>query len=139
MHNLGFNVYRETASEKVKINPSLIAGSALLMREALEQHGARTYGWMDRVPASGGLYWLEDVDLNGTRTLHGPVSVGSDTNASIAVTRAITMQDLAHATSVQTSVNPSFAPAHVRESVANPQISARTREIGFHLASKPAL
>src|SRR5213076_849367 len=72
MHNLRFNVYREIGGEKVKINPSLIAGSALLMREAHEQHGARTYGWMDRAPAGGGLYWLEDVDLNGTRTLHGP-------------------------------------------------------------------
>src|SRR5207244_2079237 len=108
MHNLGFNVYRESASEKVKINPSLIAGSALLMRESLEQHGARTYGWMDRAPASGGLYWLEDMDLNGTRTMHNPVSVGSDANPSVSVTRAITMQDLARATSVQTSANPSF-------------------------------
>jgi hypothetical protein len=139
MHNLGFNVYREIAGEKVKINPSLIAGSALLMRESLEQHGAKTYGWTDLAPASGSLYWLEDVDLNGTRTMHGPVSAGSDTNPSIAVSRAITMQDLARATSVQTSANPSFAPAHVRESVASPRFSATNREIGFRLASQPAV
>ena len=139
MHNLGFDVYREIAGQKVKINPSLIAGSALLMRQAQEQHGARTYGWMDRAPASGGLYWLEDVDLNGTRTMHGPVSVGFDTSPSLAVTRAITMQDLAHATSIQTSANPSFASAHVREAVAKPKFSATNREIGFRLASPPAV
>jgi hypothetical protein len=139
LHNLGFNIYREIGGEKVNVNPSLIAGSALLMREALEQHGARTYGWMDRAPAGGGLYWLEDVDLNGTRTMHGPVSVASGTNPSLAVARAITMQDLAHATSTRAAANPSFAPAHVRETVAKPRFSATTREIGFHLASQPAV
>ena len=42
MHNLGFNVYREASGGKQRLNPSLIAGSALLMRETLEQHGAKT-------------------------------------------------------------------------------------------------
>jgi hypothetical protein len=34
-HNLGFNVYREQSGERVPLNPSLIAGSALLMNGAL--------------------------------------------------------------------------------------------------------
>src|SRR6266496_3219660 len=138
MHNLGFNVYREIGGEKVKINPSLIAGSALLMREAQEQHGTKTYGWMDRTPISGGLYWLEDVDLNGTRTVHGPAAVGSGADSVPATTRAITLQDLSHATSVSTN-NPSVAPAHVRETVVRPRFSATNREIGFRLASQPAV
>src|SRR6185437_3000590 len=75
LHNLGFNVYREVGGQRVQLNPSLIAGSALLMRESLEQHAARTYGWIDPAPVSGAVYWLEDVDLNGTRTMHGPISI----------------------------------------------------------------
>jgi len=38
-------------------------------------------GWIDRTPASAGLYWLEDVDVNGTRTIHRPVPV--EANAAL--------------------------------------------------------
>jgi uncharacterized repeat protein (TIGR01451 family) len=73
--NLGFNVYREqNGGERVRLNPSLIAGSALRMREALPQHSGKTYSWIDR-SASGGEYWLEDLDINGMRTMHGPIAV----------------------------------------------------------------
>src|ERR1700722_19869935 len=41
--NLGFNVYREENGQRVQLNPSLIAGSALLFRDSLPQHGAKTY------------------------------------------------------------------------------------------------
>ena len=79
LRNLGFNVYRENNGERVRLNPSLIAGSALLMRAALPQHAAKSYGWIDRSPSAGtALYWLEDVDLDGSRTLHGPVFPHSD-------------------------------------------------------------
>jgi uncharacterized repeat protein (TIGR01451 family) len=73
-HNLGFNVYREQNGSRVRLNPSLIAGSALLMRGALPKHSGKTYSWIDSSPTAGtGQYWLEDVDVNGTRTMHGPV------------------------------------------------------------------
>jgi len=135
LHNLGFNVYRESAGEKIRLNPSLIAGSALLMRETLEQHGAKTYGWIDAAPGSGGLYWLEDVDLNGTRTMHGPVSVQSIAPAPQAMVRAATIQDLAHTLQPPTS----DARAQIREAVARPRISAAEQSIGFQLASQPAV
>ncbi|MFZ0759792.1 MAG: C25 family cysteine peptidase [Candidatus Sulfotelmatobacter sp.] len=74
-HDLGFNVYREQNGERVQLNPSLIAGSALLMSGALPKHSGKTYAWIDSSPGSGsGAYWLEDVDVNGTRMLHGPVT-----------------------------------------------------------------
>jgi hypothetical protein len=77
-HNLGFNIYREQNGNRMQLNPSLIAGSALLMRGALPKHSGRTYSWIDPQPArAGGTYWLEDVDVNGTRTMHGPVLVDS--------------------------------------------------------------
>ena len=76
--NLGFNVYREQNGGRVRLNPSLIAGSALLMTGALPKHSGKTYSWIDSSSASGtGAYWLEDVDVNGTRVLHGPVTAAS--------------------------------------------------------------
>ena len=81
-HNLGFNVYREQNGNRVRMNPSIIAGSALMMSGALPKHGGRSYVWMD--PSAGvsdASYWLEDVDVRGSRTMHGPVSatVGAPT------------------------------------------------------------
>jgi uncharacterized repeat protein (TIGR01451 family) len=158
VHNLGFNVYREVAGQKVRINPSLIAGSALLMRDTVEQHGAKTYGWMDSSPASSGLYWLEDLDLNGTRTLHGPVQIEQQ-GTTPSASRTITVQTSARITSAgmpQLSASPratsfssatysdlarsrSLAPVHVRETVARPRITPSTRAMGFQLASQRAV
>ena len=74
-HNLGFNVYRDQDGNKVRMNPSPIAGSALLMSGALSRHAARSYAWIDpSTTLTGSSYWLEDIDVNGTRTMHGPVS-----------------------------------------------------------------
>jgi uncharacterized repeat protein (TIGR01451 family) len=83
-HNLGFNVYREQNGQRVQLNPSLIAGSALLMRGTLPKHSAKTYSWIDSSPSAGGSYWLEDVDTNGTRTLHGPVAAEAATSSPSA-------------------------------------------------------
>jgi uncharacterized repeat protein (TIGR01451 family) len=137
LHNLGFNVYREVAGEKVRLNPSLISGSALLMREVLEQHGAKTYGWIDHNPSAGALYWLEDVDLNGTRTWHGPVS--AQTNAPLHQVKAqpMTMAELAQASAAVPSGLGDTG--NVRESVARPVITGNTQEIGFRLAAQPAV
>jgi uncharacterized repeat protein (TIGR01451 family) len=74
-HNLGFNVYREQNGQRLRLNSSLIAGSALLMSGALPKHSGKTYAWIDSSSSSdSGAYWLEDVDVNGTRALHGPVT-----------------------------------------------------------------
>ncbi|MGB2642846.1 MAG: C25 family cysteine peptidase [Candidatus Acidiferrum sp.] len=74
VRNLGFNVYRVEGSSRQRLNPSIIAGSALRIRGALPQHAAKTYQWFDPSGTAQAVYELEDVDLNGTRTTHGPVS-----------------------------------------------------------------
>jgi uncharacterized repeat protein (TIGR01451 family) len=77
-HNLGFNVYREQNGNRVRMNPSVIAGSALLMSGALPKHAGRSYAWIDTsADVPGASYWLEDIDVNGTRTMHGPISVSA--------------------------------------------------------------
>ena len=85
VHNLGFNIYREQAGERVRLNSSLIAGSALLMKGALPKHSGRTYTWIDSSAGAGNSpYWLEGVDVNGTRILHGPVSATASASSPIA-------------------------------------------------------
>jgi hypothetical protein len=141
LHNLGYNVYRDVGGVKAKVNPSLIAGSALLFHNDLPQHGAKSYGWIDSSPVPGAVYWLEDVDLNGARTMHGPVSVES---ASVPVHPPVSpsISSLARAR-VQAGTNFVSAPsagAHVLERTIHPKvISSAAQRIGFQLAAKPAV
>ena len=76
LDNLGFNLYRaaavgEIGAERVQLNDTLIRaahpGSPL---------GA-SYEFNDETvrPGMTYLYWLEDVDIYGAATLHGPISV----------------------------------------------------------------
>ncbi len=74
VRNLGFHVYREDAQGRHQLDPSLIAGGALLLRGGQPQHPARTYQWFDPQGGSGSSYVLEDVDLSGVHNTHGPVS-----------------------------------------------------------------
>src|SRR5262249_47441526 len=64
----------EDATGRHRLNPSLIAGSALVLRGGQPQHAAKTYQWIDTgSPVSA--YWLEDVDLSGAKILHGPADL----------------------------------------------------------------
>ena len=150
LHNLGFNVYRDVNGEKIRLNSSLIAGSALLMRDTVEQHAAKTYRWIDNSPNADASYWIEDVDLNGTRTLHGPISSESlaaniAANASaVAIARSAMIQDLATqaklASGSDVAITASTPPtARVRQVLANPKPNAVSKEFGFKLAASPAV
>ncbi len=75
--NIGFHLYREDSSGRHRVDPSLIVGSALLLRGSRPQHAAKTYRWLDSQATADGTYWIEDVDINGTKTLHGPTNVQS--------------------------------------------------------------
>jgi uncharacterized repeat protein (TIGR01451 family) len=73
--NLGFNIYREIGGQRVQVNKGLIAGSALTSKKHNETTD-RTYRLIDKLAASTTFaqYWLEDVDIRGVHTLHGPVT-----------------------------------------------------------------
>ena len=135
-HNLGFNVYREVGGAKIQLNPSLIAGSALLMNEVQQMHGAKSYAWIDRSPVAGAQYWLEDVDLNGARIMHGPIAVSSGPPSPQAFARAAS----GNSSALTVSATVSFgSTARIREAVANPRPSASTLNTGFQLAAGPAV
>ena len=70
--NAGFNIYRaeEGSEERVKINDSLIPA------KGNETAGAK-YAYTDKGVEDNVtyLYWLEDVDLSGSASEHGPLKV----------------------------------------------------------------
>lgn len=74
--NLGFHIYREQGGELYRLTSSLVAGSAFLTGQGASFTAGRSYAWMDTSPEGEGpgRYWLEDWDLGGKRTMHGPVS-----------------------------------------------------------------
>ncbi len=72
--NLGFNVYRDEAGKRTRLNEQLVAGSALVAGEHNALTAGKSYAWWDGV-TSGKRdfeYWLEEIDLNGESTWHGP-------------------------------------------------------------------
>ena len=70
--NLGFNLYRDQNGQRARVNPQMIAGSALMTGATLR--AGRSYAWLDKSNDGGdGEYWLEEVDLNGQREWHGPI------------------------------------------------------------------
>jgi uncharacterized delta-60 repeat protein len=71
--NLGFNIYREQGGERTRVNQQLVAGSAL--RPGFMVRAGETYAWWDEADSKEALYWLEDVDLDGQSTWHGPFPV----------------------------------------------------------------
>jgi hypothetical protein len=73
--NLGFNIYREENGKRVLVNPQIVAGSALLTGSGVTLAAGRSYGWWDAGATSRAQYWIEDIDLNGRKMLHGPVFV----------------------------------------------------------------
>ncbi len=72
--NLGFHVYRQVAGgAKEKLNQHIITGSAFMTGR--KTNGPRSYRFVDRQPVSGfAQYYIEDIDLDGTRKMNGPVS-----------------------------------------------------------------
>jgi hypothetical protein len=68
-NELGFNVYRQQGTRRVRVNRRLLP--------ALGAVAGSSYSYRDRhAPRHRALrYWLQDVAVDGTRTWHGPVRV----------------------------------------------------------------
>lgn len=70
--NLGFNIYREDAQGKrEQLNGSLIAGSSFAVKGTPVTAGT-SYAWLSEAPSADAAYYVEDVDLSGKTTMHGP-------------------------------------------------------------------
>ncbi len=75
--HLGFHVHREQGGQLFQVTPALVAGSALKTGPSTVLTAGQGYSWWDVLPADGGAlqYWLEEIDLAGQSTWHGPVAV----------------------------------------------------------------
>jgi hypothetical protein len=80
LNNLGFNVYRIVGGVRTKVNASLVAGSGLAAGQGTAVNTELSYALWDLDPAAQGddvSYMLEDLDLNGHVTPHGPVAAAA--------------------------------------------------------------
>jgi hypothetical protein len=73
--NMGFNLYRaeSPAGPYTRLNESLIPGSTFSVK-------GKKYSYMDSSVTRGKLYYyrLEDINVRGKKTLHGPICVDWD-------------------------------------------------------------
>jgi uncharacterized repeat protein (TIGR01451 family) len=133
LNNLGFNVYREQNGERIRLNRTLVAGSALMMRGYLERHGGKSYAWIDAGATTDSTYWLEDLDLNGERSLHGPVSPSVTASSALAVSSQ-TMSQFASGAAAAASAS------HVVENTRPQTIPTQGQSAQqFDLAAHPAV
>lgn len=94
LSTLGFNVYREQNGRRVRLNSSLLAGTALLAgRETSLTAGHVQTSWdVPSGESSSVSYWLEEVDLHGRHIWRGPVTPkpAASESADSAVSTAFT-------------------------------------------------
>ena len=72
LDNLGFNVYRDQGGTRTQVNPAIIAGSALIVGQGTPLYAGYGYRWFDSTGSLDSRYFLEDIDLEGAKTLQGP-------------------------------------------------------------------
>lgn len=70
--NLGFQIYREERGVRRLVNPTLVAGSALVAGVSVAMTAGNSYSLLDASGAAGARYWLEEMSLEGKSTLYGP-------------------------------------------------------------------
>jgi hypothetical protein len=151
IRNLGFNVYRADAAGRHRLNPSFIAGSALLVRGGRPQHAAKSYQWVDPEGTPQSTYWLEDVDLNGTRISHGPASVETTTQSSEPISQPVLVTQLNRATerasapqiralSTPRPAMPALTPGEFRTTLENlPAVKISVRSEGWYQVTRAQL
>jgi len=131
--NLGFNIYRETSAGRVRINKQIIAGSAFFSGKR-ELSSGRSYRWKDRIQDGAFVqYAIEDIDLDGTRTMHGPVTPLL-TGAIPEAANTDTLADLGSVGGIFVSPRGIGAP---RYEVVEP--SRKQREKQYDLASQSSV
>ena len=83
--NLGFNLYRRAStSDDDEITP---LNAQLIPSQAPGSGQGAAYQWRDEAVQAGTTYyyWLEDVDLDGTTSLHAPVSATASVATGVTV------------------------------------------------------
>jgi hypothetical protein len=91
LDNLGFELYRETGGELTRLTSKAVAGSALLVPQGFGTVG-QSYSFTDeslQAVTTDVVYWIDDLDLNGNRTRHGPIHPTIQKNTRAAAERPL--------------------------------------------------
>jgi uncharacterized repeat protein (TIGR01451 family) len=135
-NNVGFNIYRDSGAARTRVNPSLVAGAMLIA--GTEVHAGFSYRWTDRNPAPGAVYWIESVDVNGTKKLHGPLTPRPGAQS---LARTITSDSMSDSTTLSDLRTPPAATSSQRPiavEAAGRGVSDVTLARQFDLAGQPA-
>lgn len=74
--NLGFNIYRLSGGERVKINREIIPGSAFAARAPFHPLSRQSYSFFDKSGSADATYVVEAVGVDGgTEILGSPISI----------------------------------------------------------------
>lgn len=100
--NLGFKLYRNEGGKRVPVTKQIIAGSALEAGFGTALGAGRSYNWWDNL-ASGGSYWLEEIDIRGKSTWHGPITANLVGGAAPTLNQAMLLNEAGRAESTSAS------------------------------------
>jgi hypothetical protein len=89
----------------VKLNPQLIAGSALLAGNATIASGNKYVFW-DKGASASAKYWIEDIDLDNGSAWRGPYFLNRSHEAAPAQVQATMISQLGQSQSVVDSSKP---------------------------------
>ena len=99
VNNLGYHLYREQKGQRTRVTPAVVAGSALTVGPGSRLTAGYSYSWFDQKGTADTAYYLEAIDLNGTRQWTGPIYPYAGTSKSVSPrqARALLLSELAAA------------------------------------------
>jgi len=97
VNNLGYRLDREQNGKRTRVTPSIVAGSALVVGQGNRLTVGYSYSWFDPKGTPDTSYYLEAIDLDGTRQMQGPIYpyAGSRNSASPKRQRALLLNEVA--------------------------------------------
>ncbi|MGA9772807.1 MAG: C25 family cysteine peptidase [Blastocatellia bacterium] len=130
--NLGYNVYREVAGQRTKLNPQIIAGSALMTGPRVALTAGKSYAWADLMPRASGTvtYVLEDINLNSVSTFTGPVSLKASLGRAPNVEQSLLLNKIGNSQTMLTQGQGSMRVQN-KASIATPSPAAVKVQLGI--------
>ena len=146
INNLGFNIYRNESGKRVRLNEHLLAGSALVAGENNAMTAGKTYSWWDGSSAGKQVeYVLEEIDINGQSSFHGPIVVKSvggappERSQAQALSRAGISQTQASRPVTRTAQLPASPKGPESDLSALPAVKISVKTEGWYRVTKSDL
>jgi hypothetical protein len=160
VNNLGYHLYRERQGKRSRVTPAVVAGSALTVGPGSRLTAGYSYSWFDQRGTADTAYYLEAIDLNGTRQWAGPIYPYGNTSSSNSPKRqrALLLSELAASSTAsdansvnewpatmnaevhQQTLNLTASGLTVQQSIASGEaIKIQVNRTGWHRLSQPEL